>query len=289
MTERREIDEPTGVEKVGHEWDGIEELNNPLPKWWIWTFYVTVAWGIGYMIAMPAIPLIESYTAGVLDLHQRAVVAEELQQAEADRAPYLERIATEDLEAIEADPELMTFAMAGGRSLFSVHCSQCHSSGAQGAVGYPNLNDDSWLWGGTLTDILTSIRFGIRAQHDETRINDMPAFLKDGILDRAQVLDVSEYVLSLSGSANDQDAVERGAAIFAEQCAACHGEQGQGNMELGAPNLRDAIWLYGSDKAGIVESVANSRRGVMPAFDGKLDDATLRQLAIYVHRLGGGQ
>ncbi len=289
MAERREIDQPTGVEKVGHEWDGIEELDNPLPKWWVWCFYVTIAWAVAYMIAMPAVPLVSSYTKGLLGHSQRAAVAEDLERARTARAPLLAKLAAQDLEAIAADPDLLAFAMAGGKSLFAVNCSQCHGSGAQGAVGYPNLNDDDWLWGGTLEDIETTIRFGIRAAHEDTRDNAMPAFLKDGILGVAEIADVSAHVLTLAGRDADAGAASRGAAIYAEQCAACHGGRGQGNRELGAPNLGDAIWLYGGDEAAIRDSIAYSRNGVMPAFAGKLDEATIRQLAIYVHRLGGGQ
>lgn len=286
---KREVDQPTGVEKVGHEWDGIEELDNPLPKWWVWCFYVTVAWAVAYMIAMPSVPLISSYTKGLLGHSQRASVAQDLADAQAERAPYLARLAQQDLDAIAADPELLAFAMAGGKSLFAVNCSQCHGSGAQGAPGYPNLNDDDWLWGGTLDEIADTIRFGIRSGHDEERANEMPAFGRDELLERGEIADVTEYVLALGGREADRAAAERGEAVFAEQCVSCHGEKGVGLPEMGGPNLADAIWLYGGERETIRESIANSRNGVMPAFDGKLDDATLRQLAIYVHRLGGGQ
>jgi len=285
----KETDEITGTETTGHEWDGIKELNTPLPRWWLWTFYATVVWAVGYWIAMPAWPLVSSYTKGVLGYSNRAVVAERLADARAAQSQYLERIQAASLEEINSDTDLLNFAIAGGRSAFAVNCSQCHGLGAAGGRGYANLNDDAWLWGGTLEDIAQTVRFGIRSNHEETRLGDMPGFLRDGILDRAQVADAAAYVLSLSGGAEDQAAVARGAEVFAENCTACHQEGGVGNPEVGAPNLSDEIWLYGGDKETVLTTIANGRAGVMPAWTGRLDDATIKQLAVYVHSLGGGQ
>jgi cytochrome c oxidase cbb3-type subunit 3 len=282
-------DEVTGTETTGHEWDGIRELDTPLPRWWVWVLYATIVWAVGYWVVMPAWPLISDYTRGVLGYSQRATVANDLAQARAAQATYVKRIAEQPLDAIRRDPELLAFALGGGRSSFAVNCSQCHGAGGAGAVGYPNLNDDDWLWGGRLEDIERAIRFGIRSGHPEARVNDMPAFQRDGILDAAKVDDVAEYVLSLSGRATDTNAAGRGRALFVDNCAACHGENGRGNIELGAPNLTDGIWLYGGDKAAVVASIAGSRRGVMPAWEGRLDPVTIKQLAIYVHALGGGK
>lgn len=289
MADAPELDQLSGLETTGHEWDGIKELNSPLPRWWLWTFYATVAWAIGYWIVMPAWPLVSSYTGGILGYHQRARVAEDIAAAEAAQSGYRQRIAAAELETIRGDPELLAFAIAGGRSAFAVNCSQCHGSGAAGSRGYPNLNDDDWLWGGDLANILTTIRYGIRSGHDETRVSDMPAFLKDELLTRAQVGDVADYVLSLSGKPHDAAAAARGKAVFAEQCVACHKEGGVGNREVGAPNLTDQIWLYGGDRESIVRTVSYSRRGVMPAWDGRLAPVTVKQLAVYVHSLGGGE
>ncbi|HSR72240.1 MAG TPA: cytochrome-c oxidase, cbb3-type subunit III [Kiloniellales bacterium] len=289
MARERETDEITGTETTGHEWDGIKELNTPLPRWWLWTFYATVVWAIGYWIVMPAWPLISGYTPGLLGYTNRAAVADRMAEAEAARADVLSQIAELPPEEIAADARLREFAMAGGDSAFAVNCSQCHGQGAAGFPGYPNLNDDAWLWGGTLPDIVQTVRYGIRSDHEETRLGDMPAFLRDGILERDQVEDVVEYVLSLSGRAEDPAAAERGAAVFAEQCAACHMEDATGSTDLGAPNLTDTIWLYGGDRATITETVANGRAGVMPAWIGRLSEATIKQVAIYVHSLGGGQ
>jgi len=284
-----ERDAHSGVETTGHEWDGIKELNTPLPRWWLWTFYATVLWAIGYWIAMPAWPLVSGYTAGVLGFSQRANVAADIAAAEAAQAGLRRKIAAADLAGIRAEQELFAFAVAGGRSAFAVNCSQCHGSGGAGGTGYPNLNDDDWLWGGTPESILQTVRYGIRSTHDETRLNDMPAFLRDDLLTPAQAGDVVEYVLSLSGRDHDAAAAARGKPVFAEQCVACHKQDGSGNQELGAPNLVDGIWLYGGERPDILATVANSRRGVMPAWDGRLDPVTLKQLAIYVHSLGGGE
>jgi cytochrome c oxidase cbb3-type subunit 3 len=284
-----EIDEITGVETTAHEWDGIKELNNPLPRWWLWVLYVSIAWSVGYWIAYPAWPLISSHTKGLLGYSQRAVVARSLEEARQAQSVYLDKIAAVGPADIKADPELLRFSLAGGEAAFGDNCAPCHGRGAQGSAGYPNLNDDSWLWGGKLDDIHQTLKVGIRSTHPDTRDNQMPAFGRDELLETAQISDVAEYVLSISGSEAITKAAARGKAIFAEQCVACHGEEGKGNSELGAPNLTDRIWLYGGDKASITLTIRNSRAGVMPAWEGRLSPETLKQLAVYVHSLGGGQ
>jgi cytochrome c oxidase cbb3-type subunit III len=220
------------------------------------------------------LPLVSDYARGMLGYSQRDVLAKEMAAARSAQAQYADRIRALPLEQVRTDPELLEFALAAGRSAFAVNCSQCHGQGAEGSRGYPNLNDDAWLWGGSLAAIQHSISYGIRSSDPETRQSQMPAFLTDGILTPAQV---------------DAAAAERGRTVFADNCAACHGEGGTGNQELGAPNLAGAVWLYGSDKATIVQTISYARRGVMPAWQGRLDDATIKSLAVYVHSLGGGQ
>ena len=277
------------AETTGHEWDGIRELNKPLPKWWLYTFYACVVWAIGYWAVYPAWPLVSSYTRGWLGYSQRETVAEELDQAKADKASYRQQIAASDLAAVKADPELLNFALAGGEAAFGDNCAPCHGRGAQGAFGYPNLRDDSWLWGGSLDAIHQTITHGIRAEDAKTRTSQMPAFGRLGLLDATQVNDAAEFVLSLSGRADDSEAAARGAKIFADNCAPCHGKDGKGNETLGAPDLTDQLWLYGGDKPMIAETIINARNGVMPAWGGRLDPETIKELAVYVHSLGGGQ
>lgn len=289
MADNKEVDQVSGTETTGHEWDGIKELNTPLPRWWLWSFYACCLWAFAYWIVMPAWPLVSSYTTGVIGYSSRAQLAESVAAARAAQSSYLEGIESASLEQIAQDNELLNFSLAGGRSAFAVNCSQCHGSGAAGFKGFPNLNDDNWIWGGTLEAISQTIHYGIRSDHDETRLSDMPAFGRDEILPREDINDVAEYVLSLSSSGSDAEAAGRGEAVFAEQCAACHMEDGTGNQELGAPNLTDAIWLYGGDKADVVETVAKSRAGMMPAWTDRLDETTIKQLTVYVHSLGGGE
>jgi cytochrome c oxidase cbb3-type subunit 3 len=290
MAKEREIDPVSGVETTGHEWDGLKELNNPLPRWWLWTFYVTIVWAIGYWILMPAWPLIDGNTRGLLGFSSRERVAESLAAAADAQGDLRTRFMAASLEEIVADPDLREFALAGGQSVFSVNCSQCHGSGAAGAVGYPNLNDDEWIWGGTLADINFTIQHGARSQDDEvTRISEMPRFGADGILDPQQIDQVAEHVLQLSGGVFDPAAAEAGTALFADNCAACHGASGEGNRELGAPALDNQIWLYGGDKASIVESITAARAGHMPAWGARLDPVALKQLTVFVHSLGGGE
>jgi cytochrome c oxidase cbb3-type subunit 3 len=287
----RERDEITGTETTGHDWDGIKELNTPLPRWWLLTFYATVVWALAYAIAYPAWPLLKSATTGLLGYSSRADVAAEIEAARLAQGDMLGKVATLPLEDIRKDPALLQFATAGGRAAFRVNCIQCHGSGAAGGKGYPNLNDDDWVWGGTLEQVHTTLLHGIRYMADaETRQGaPMPAFGVDGTLKPDQIGDVAEHVLKLAGSEHDAAAAERGTPIYAENCAACHGEAGEGNREAGAPRLNDAIWLYGSDKAAIAAQIARPRQGVMPAWGARLDAATIKKLAVYVHSLGGGE
>jgi cytochrome c oxidase cbb3-type subunit 3 len=285
-----ETDDVTGTATTGHEWDGIKELNTPLPRWWILTFYATIVWALGYTILYPAWPLVTGATPGVLGYSSRADVAAEIAAAQSAQAQWLEKIRSSSLDEIAKDQDLLQFARAGGAAAFKVNCVQCHGSGAAGFPGYPNLNDDDWLWGGSLEQIHATLQNGVRFTLDsETRDSQMPAFGADGILTPEQKSDVANFVVRLSGGEADAAAATRGAQVFAENCVACHGDAGQGNREFGGPNLADQISLYGSDLAAIMAQVQRPRHGVMPAWGGRLDPATIKQLAVYVHSLGGGE
>jgi len=290
MAEQNEIDHVSGKTTTGHEWDGIKELNTPLPRWWVLTFYATIIWAIGYWIVYPAWPLMSSYTTGVLHYSSRADVAVELANLEKIRGEKMVVLGSASLADIEKDPALLALARARGKTVFGDNCAPCHGSGAAGAKGYPNLNDDDWLWGGTLDQIMQTIQYGIRSGHPKTHDSAMLAFGKDGILKPEQIVTVANYVRSLSGlpTAQGYDPAA-GRKIFAENCTSCHGDTGKGNQDLGAPNLTDKIWLYGSDEATLVETIANGRAGVMPAWIGRLDPSTIKAMAVYVHSLGGGQ
>jgi cytochrome c oxidase cbb3-type subunit 3 len=289
----KRVDQPTGTETVGHEWDGIEELNTPLPRWWVLTFYVTILFAIGYVIAYPAIPLLTHGTAGMLGWTSRGQLAGELKLQGEKRAQAVAGLAGMPIEQLPAHPAIEQAAIAGGAAAFKVNCIQCHGAGAAGVPGsYPNLSDDDWLWGGDLKSIETTIVHGIRSPDDPaTRVSAMPAFGRDGILTSQQIGSVAGYVLSLSGKA---PANAEGAKLFADNCAVCHGADGKGNRSLGAPNLTDAIWLYGKTpgtitKAEIESVVTNARNSVMPAWAKRLDPVTIKELAAYVHSLGGGE
>jgi cytochrome c oxidase cbb3-type subunit 3 len=284
------IDEATGVETVGHEWDGIEELNNPLPRWWQWSFYACIVFAIGYAIVYPAIPLVHKGTAGTLGWTSRGQLADELKAEGGRRGPLLAALARTPIDELPRNPQLMQQAVAGGRAAFRVNCVQCHGAGAAGSLGYPNLNDDDWLWGGNLKEIEQTITHGIRQPGDaQTRTSLMPSFGRDGILKPDQIADVASYVRVLGRKDRPSPASLRGATLFAGNCAVCHGPAGKGSRQVGAPNLTDAIWLYGSSLDAIEASVTNAHAGVMPAWGPKLDKATIRMLAAYVHSLGGGE
>lgn len=305
---KKEIDQVTGVETTGHEWDGLKELNNPAPRWWVIVWIICTIWAVGYWFVYPAWPtkwpwfgvnetveqtgsvhrVTTGATKGSQGWTEYDQLAESQGQIKERQAAYQEKFHKSTYDEILNDPELYAFAVAGGRAEFKLNCMVCHGSDAQGSKGYPNLSDDDWLWGGTLADIEQTVRYGIRSGDDEARQSEMPSFGKDELLSKEEVNDVVDYVLSLS-SDKGPDQKSAGATIFADNCAACHGEQGKGGREFGAPNLTDQIWLYGGDRADVYNSVFNAHKGVMPFWHGKLTDDQIRQLTIYVHSLGGGE
>jgi cytochrome c oxidase cbb3-type subunit 3 len=286
--------EPRQVETTGHVWDGIEELNNPMPRWWVWTFYATIVWGIGYSVAYPAWPLITGATPGLLGASTRADVAVEIARVDAANAEIKAKLVAADLNGIGADPDLAAYAERAGAAVFRTNCTTCHGSGAAGfeGKGYPNLLDDDWLWGGTMEDIYLTIAHGIRNTTDaDARYSQMPSFGADELLDETQIAQVTEYVLSLSQPEEEHDAalVAGGAVIFAENCAACHMEDGSGDKTQGAPALNDRIWLYGGSREAITASINVARFGVMPNWNVRLSEDELRAVAFYVHGSGGGE
>lgn len=286
MPTKIEKDSLSGRDTTGHEWDGVKELNTPLPTWWVYTFYATIVFAVVYCALYPSWPWVNSHTAGWLGYSSRAELTQELEAQVKARSAFVDRIRTMPLADIAKDPELFKFALAGGRSAFQTNCLQCHGAGGAGSTGFPNLVDDDWLWGGSLQQIHATIEHGIRNADDKSRQSLMPRFGADGLLTGAQIAAVTDYVLSLSGKGT---ATPEGAAIFREQCAACHQADGKGNQELGAPNLADGLWLYGGDRESVYRSIFYARNGSMPAWSGRLDEATLKMLAIYVHALGGGR
>ncbi len=284
MPTKLEKDKYTGTEIRDHEWDGIRELNTPLPKWWVYVFIITIVWAVIYMILFPFIP---GQGIGVLGQNQRINLANTIAEAEAAQAQYVDGIAAASLEEIQADAELFNFALVGGRSAFADNCAPCHAGGGAGRPGYPVLADDDWLWGGSLEEIAYSINHGIRNETDEARFSEMPAFA--GVLSREEIGDVVAHVDSLSGLPHDAEAATRGGPLYADNCAVCHGDGGEGIRELGAPRLADQIWLYSSNSEEIAAQILRPRHGAMPAWSGRLDDPTIKMLTLYVHSLGGGE
>lgn len=284
--------EQNEVETTGHSWDGIEEYNNPLPRWWLWTFYLCIIWGIGYTIAYPAWPGIKEATAGVLGYSTRAEVAADIAAVDARNAAIEAELASADLTTLTAGSELHTFAINAGGAVFRANCVQCHGAGADGVAegnGYPSLLDDDWLWGGSVEEIQYTIANGIRNETDDAHYSEMPKFGADELLEPEQIAQVVQYVLNLSGQEHDAAALADGAVIYEENCAACHAEDGTGDRAQGAPNLTDAIWLYGKSEEAITETVANARFGVMPAWGPRLSEADVNAVAVYVHTRGGGE
>jgi cytochrome c oxidase cbb3-type subunit 3 len=286
--EHKQIDALTGTATTGHEWDGIRELNTPLPRWWLWLFYITIVWSIGYWVVYPAWPLLASATQGVTGWHARSAVVGDLDELKQLRGPMMEKLASVPVGQIAADPQLLDFSRALGRTAFADNCAPCHGAGGGGGKGYPNLNDDDWLWGGKLADIESTIRHGARAGDDKGRQGNMPPLA--GALKPAEISSVADFVRSLSGLAVEKGAdLALGKKVYADNCAVCHGPEGKGNRELGSPNLADKIWLYGSDKQTIMQGVQNGRGGVMPPWQDRLSEATIKALTVYVFSFGGGE
>ena len=288
MTENKRVDAATGTQTVGHEWDGIEELDTPMPRWWVFSFWGTIVWGIIYILLYPAIPLLNSATPGLWNWTSRGELQQELKAETLRRAPVTSALAAIPVEQLAGNEKLYQAAIEGGRAAFKVHCVQCHGSGAAGSKGYPNLNDDDWLWGGDLPAIHTTLTHGIRQpDYDATRFSQMPAF--EGVLSVGEIDAVVGYVQTLSGKAKPGPLSASGGPLFANNCASCHGADGKGLRESGAPNLTDKIWLYGGDADSIKTTVNKARYGVMPRWNNRLDPITIKMLAVYVHSLGGGE
>lgn len=290
-----EKDAISGQSTTGHEWDGIKELNTPLPKWWVYVFYATIIWSIGYWVVYPTWPTAESFTAGMFGYNSRIEVGQELQQAKAAHADKIEAVAENDVSAIAADANLRQYAMRGGEVLFKENCVPCHQAGGMGAVGYPTLADDEWLWGGDLESIQTTLTDGIRSDlSSATRLSEMPTFGE--FLSQEEISDVADYVLAM---AQGNPSAGPGQDIYVEQCAMCHSSDGMkpvsdGNNMLGAPALANQIWLNSGpgqpmEKSDIVAQVSNPSHGVMPAWGGRLSEEEIKMLTVYVHSLGGGQ
>jgi cytochrome c oxidase cbb3-type subunit 3 len=286
----RKVDEATGVETTEHEWDGIRELDNPLPRWWLVVMWASVAVAVAYWVLMPAWPGVHGYTRGLLGKSDRAQVAQDLEALQAVRGREAARLTNASLEQIEKDPELQAYALALGGSVFGDNCATCHGAGGTGAKGYPNLRDDVWLWGaGKLEDIQYTITKGVRTGEPGARAIQMPAFGHDGMLKDDQITDLTEYVVGLSHRPADKAAVLRAAPLYRDQCAACHGPEGKGDPSRGVPNLTDNEWLYGGSRDDIRGQIFNGRGGVMPTWGARLSPETIKALTVYVHANAGGQ
>lgn len=285
-----ERDPVSGRETTGHEWNGIKELDTPVPRGVLIFLIVTHIWAIVWWFFVPAWPLGTTYTKGLLGIDQKKTVEAQIVKAQRDRADLVSRIETESYDAILADEGLMQTVRRTGRQLFGDNCAACHGRDGKGRANYPDLTDDDWLWGGGPEFIEQTMRVGINTRHPESRIAQMPAFGRDQMLEREQVRSVAAYVYSLShpdySVPGNIDRIEAGREVFLTNCAPCHGEDANGSLDFGAPNLTDPYWLYGGDLDTIIASVHGGRQGHMPTWDERLTTAEIRTLALYVYDLG---
>ncbi len=285
-----EHDPVTGRHTTGHEWDGLKELNTPLPKWWFWTFVTTIVWGIGYAVVYPSVPWFNTYFPGVIGYSQRATVTADVKALEAQRAVVMEKLKAVPLAEVKKDEALLAVALTAGRIAFAENCQACHGAGGEGRPGFPALAGDAWIWGGSLEAIQQTVTYGIRNGHPEARVSQMPRFGVDGMLKPDEIDQVTDYVMALyRPTAPALPGAAKGEAIFAENCASCHGDKGQGVRELGGPALRSGVHLYGDTRAAVRAQIVNPKMGVMPPWNTRLDEATIRAVTLYVHGLGGGE
>ena len=284
----KERDPLTGHETTGHEWDGITELNTRVPRAIWWAIGITHVWALVMWILMPTWPLINTYTKGILGIDQQDRVEEEVRELRLSRADWVEAIEERSFDQIRADPQLMDIVSKTGPVLFADNCSGCHGAEAQGGPGFPSLTDLDWLWGGEDETIMETLRVGINAPHPETRVSQMMAFGRDGILTREEVRTVVDYIISLSAQTDvDPVRLAEGAGIFADSCAACHGEDAKGLREMGAPDLTDDVWLYGGDADSLFHTVHDGRQGWMPAWEERMSLADRKIMTLYLQQLAG--
>jgi cytochrome c oxidase cbb3-type subunit 3 len=284
-----EKDDVTGQMTTGHEWDGLQELNRPVPKWWVYTFYACIAWAMVYFVLYPSVPGITGYFHGVVGYYQRDAVDADVAAIAKQRAGAMDRIKALSFADIRQDPQLLAVAQTAGRITFAENCQPCHGAGGGGNPGYPALAAGNWLWGGKLEDIQQTITVGIRSGHDDARNSQMPRFGADAIWKPAEIQSVANYVATLYDLPGAAPAPAEGKQVFSENCAVCHGDAGQGNREVGGPRLAAKTHLRGDDRAAILAQINNPRMGVMPTWTARLDTAKIKSLALYVHALGGGE
>lgn len=284
--EVKEVDGVSGRETTGHEWNGIKELDTPVPRGVLLFLIVTHIWAIAMWFLLPTWPLGTTYTKGLLGVDQRQTVNARVAEAQQARAAWTRRLETEDYASLMKDPSLMAFVRSTGRQLFGDNCAACHGRDGRGRANYPDLTDDDWLWGGDPEHIEQTLRVGVNAPHPESRQGQMPAFGRDEMLTADQVKSVAAYVYALTHPEFASPRIAAGKEVFATTCVACHGEEGKGNRDIGAPNLTDRYWLYGGDLDTIIATVHGGRQGHMPTWDERLTKAEIRTLALYVHDLG---
>lgn len=286
----KEVDPVSGTETTGHDWNGIKELDTPVPRAVLLFIIITHVWAVIYWVLMPAWPLAFTYTEGLLGIDQGEIVEARLREDQQVRSGWVDQVNALSYDEIAADEALMVRVTETGHQLFGDNCAVCHGRDAGGNAGYPDLTDNDWLWGdGSPEAIAETLRIGVNARHDETRISQMPAFGREQMLTGEEVRSAAAYVYSLSypdySTPENLDFIEGGKEIFAANCVGCHGETAAGDPEAGAPNLTDDRWIYGGELEQIIASVHGGRQGHMPTWDERLAPEEIKMLALYVHSL----
>ena len=289
MATKPKVQPKPPVGTTGHSWDGLQELNNPLPKWWLYVWFACIAVALVQFVLYPSIPGITGYWHGLLGTSTRAEVDRDVKALVAQRATSMDKIAAMPIADVAKDPQLLEMANTAGRITFANNCQPCHGAGGAGRPGYPALSVGAWLWGGKLEDIETTLIHGVRSGDPDARTSAMPKFGADGLLTPPEIQSVADYVMTFYGTPVKGADTTKGAALFAANCAVCHGEAGQGGRPMGAPTLKSKVHLYGDTRETVVSQITSPHMGVMPFWNTRLDPATIKSVAIYVHGLGGGE
>ena len=276
-----ERDAVTGLDTTGHEWDGIKELDRPVPRPVVWIYLIAIVGTLVWWVLYPSIPFVSDYYRGIMGTTSRETVLDRLDAAEVTRVAFEQELIDRDLNDLVADAGVRERHEAAAAVLFNDNCAACHGTDLQGQPNFPNLVDDAWLYSDDLDDIVLTLRYGINDAHEESRYNEMLAYGRERLLDDAQMSDVTEFVLSLSGADHDSDAASRGAEVYASECTTCHGDGGAG-LGDGAPNLTDDYWIYGGTREAILDVLYDGRLGHMPAWEDRLSEAEIRKLALYL-------
>ncbi len=278
-----EHDKVSGQDTTGHEWDGIKELNTPIPRVVTWSYQLTILFSICYWVLYPAWPYVTDFTRGLTGYSSREEVIDILQSSSNEREVSIATLFSLPIDELAENTAIRKQYETSASVLFADNCGACHGADLEGQTKFPNLKDEAWLWSDLPEEIEATILYGINSGHDEERYAEMTAFGRDEILTKEEISELVAYVQSISGQPHDEALLASGTELFEENCSGCHGDGGEGGLESGAPILTDNFWIYGGDAQTLSDTIWHGRKGVMPSWENRLSKADIRKLALYVY------